>query len=226
MTIISSAALPPPSPTAATNQSNVDPNGQLYTNFMNLLTTQLKNQDPTNPMDNNQLTSQLAQFQTASGVQQLNSTLNKVGTVVLNDMQSANTTNWVGRKVMIGGEANVNAEKADFGVILDSKADNLQVHFKDQDGKTTDYLVKDAKAGATNFNLTELMRSNPTLGLDNAKAPYKVSFTATNQDGSTVGVHALKSAVVQSVSFINGGAQLQLGLDGRVEWRDIVQVMK
>lgn len=37
--------------------------------FMKLLVAQMQNQDPTNPMDNNQLTSQLAQFNTAAGVE-------------------------------------------------------------------------------------------------------------------------------------------------------------
>ena len=41
--------------------------------FMQLLVAQMQNQDPTNPMDNNQLTSQLAQFNTAAGVEKLNS---------------------------------------------------------------------------------------------------------------------------------------------------------
>ena len=44
--------------------------------FLNLLVTQLKNQDPLNPMDNAQMTSQLAQMSTVSGIEKLNATLN------------------------------------------------------------------------------------------------------------------------------------------------------
>jgi Flagellar hook capping protein len=43
--------------------------GDLSASFLKLLVAQMQNQDPTNPMDNNQLTSQLAQFSTAAGVE-------------------------------------------------------------------------------------------------------------------------------------------------------------
>ena len=43
--------------------------------FLKLLVTQMKNQDPLNPMDNAQVTSQMAQLSTVSGIDKLNSTL-------------------------------------------------------------------------------------------------------------------------------------------------------
>src|SRR5262245_57095214 len=43
--------------------------------FMTLLVTQMKNQDPMNPLDNAQVTSQLAQLSTVTGIDKLNSTL-------------------------------------------------------------------------------------------------------------------------------------------------------
>jgi flagellar basal-body rod modification protein FlgD len=46
--------------------------------FLKLLTTQLKNQDPLNPMDNAQMTSQLAQISTVDGIEKLNATLQKL----------------------------------------------------------------------------------------------------------------------------------------------------
>ena len=48
------------------------------TRFLKLLTAQLKNQDPTAPMDNAQMTSQLAQISTVDGVERLNLTLQKL----------------------------------------------------------------------------------------------------------------------------------------------------
>ena len=47
----------------------------LQNTFLSLLVAQLKNQDPTNPMDSSQMTSQLAQINTVSGISQLNTTL-------------------------------------------------------------------------------------------------------------------------------------------------------
>lgn len=47
----------------------------LQNQFLTMLVTQLQNQDPTNPMDNSQLTTQLAQINTLSGIEKLNTTL-------------------------------------------------------------------------------------------------------------------------------------------------------
>ncbi len=46
--------------------------------FLTLLVAQLKNQDPTNPMKNNELTSQLAQINTIQGIEKLNTTLGSI----------------------------------------------------------------------------------------------------------------------------------------------------
>ncbi len=49
----------------------------LSNSFLTLLVAQLKNQDPTNPMQNNELTSQLAQINTVQGIEKLNTTLGR-----------------------------------------------------------------------------------------------------------------------------------------------------
>ena len=60
--------------------------------FLTLLVTQLKNQDPLNPLDNAQITSQLAQLSTVTGVNRLNTTLETLKTSYQSSeaLQSAN----------------------------------------------------------------------------------------------------------------------------------------
>src|SRR5450759_4503359 len=65
---VATSALGPP--TSATGSS-----ADSEQRFLKLLVTQLNNQDPLNPLDNAQLTSQLAQMSTVSGVEKLNTTL-------------------------------------------------------------------------------------------------------------------------------------------------------
>ena len=67
------AAMNPTSASTATSGSASA--NSMQSQFMTLLVTQLQNQDPTNPMDSTQMTSQLAQISTVSGIQQLNTTL-------------------------------------------------------------------------------------------------------------------------------------------------------
>ena len=60
---------------SANNRGTTTKAEDQQTKFLTLLTTQLKNQDPLNPMDNAQMTSQLAQISTVDGIERLNTTL-------------------------------------------------------------------------------------------------------------------------------------------------------
>ncbi|HEB0147936.1 TPA: flagellar hook assembly protein FlgD, partial [Serratia marcescens] len=60
------------------NNSKNTNSQDLHNSFLTLLVAQLKNQDPTNPMQNNELTSQLAQINTVQGIEKLNTTLGSI----------------------------------------------------------------------------------------------------------------------------------------------------
>ena len=62
------------SSTSSVTQNNTDP-GAMQDRFLKLLVAQLENQDPMNPMDNAQMTTQMAQINTVTGIQQLNQTV-------------------------------------------------------------------------------------------------------------------------------------------------------
>src|SRR3990167_8514165 len=66
--------------------------------FLKLLVAQLKNQDPLNPMDNAQITTQMAQISTVSGIDKLNSTLQSMA-AAFNAGQSLQATAMIGHGV-------------------------------------------------------------------------------------------------------------------------------
>src|SRR5690242_19598154 len=70
--------------------------------FMTLLVTQLQNQDPLNPMDNAQMTSQLAQLQTVTGVNKLNTTLESLKSSYQSS-EAMQATNLIGHGVLVEG---------------------------------------------------------------------------------------------------------------------------
>ena len=70
--------------------------------FLKLLVAQLNNQDPMNPMDNAQMTSQMAQINTVTGIQQVNETLKSMATQ-FSSLQVMQGTSMVGRDVLIEG---------------------------------------------------------------------------------------------------------------------------
>lgn len=103
--------------------------------FLALLVSQLKNQDPLNPLDNNQMTSQLAQINTVKGIEQLNQTLGKlVGRMDSSDSLQAAAT--VGKRVLVPGSGiQLAAGEALGGFELASGADAVTITVRDGSGR-------------------------------------------------------------------------------------------
>jgi len=73
------AATSTPSTTTADDRSSINASAvEIEHRFLTLLVSQMKNQDPLNPLDNAQLTTQLAQISTVSGIDRLNATMTSI----------------------------------------------------------------------------------------------------------------------------------------------------
>lgn len=110
---------------AATTKANAT--SEMSDRFLKLLVTQLKNQDPMNPMENAELTTQLAQMSTVEGVNNLNTTLDGLVSQFKTNqvMQGASL---VGRQVLAEGDGlTLGASGAAGGVGLDAAADGVKV---------------------------------------------------------------------------------------------------
>src|SRR3954466_13474194 len=98
----------PPSVLAAMNPSAAATDKSVATaaqdRFMTLLVTQMKNQDPLNPLDNAQVTSQLAQLSTVTGIDKLNGTLETLmGSYQAS--QSLQAAGMIGHGVLVPGSS-------------------------------------------------------------------------------------------------------------------------
>lgn len=103
--------------------------------FMTLLVTQLQNQDPLNPMDNAQMTSQLAQLQTVTGVNKLNTTLESLK-ASYQSTESLQATQLIGAGVLVEGDGILlHKSQAILGVELETPADKVQIVITDANGK-------------------------------------------------------------------------------------------
>ena len=95
--------------------------------FMTLLVTQLKNQDPMNPLDNAQLTSQLAQLSTVTGINQLNTTLESLKSSY-QQSETLQAATMIGHGVLVAGDkVSLQGGKGIMGVEMLSAADSVQV---------------------------------------------------------------------------------------------------
>ncbi|MBP9059761.1 MAG: flagellar hook assembly protein FlgD, partial [Rhodoferax sp.] len=88
---------------AAENTALSDSNSS-QDRFLKLLVAQLNNQDPMNPMDNAQMTSQMAQINTVSGIQQVNETLKSMATQ-FTSMQVLQGSSMVGHDVLLNSNS-------------------------------------------------------------------------------------------------------------------------
>jgi flagellar basal-body rod modification protein FlgD len=188
--------------------------------FLKLLTTQLKNQDPLNPMDNAQMTSQLAQISTVDGIEKLNATMQKMmaNTVDAEAMQAAGM---VGRNVMVAGSGlQLTESGAVSGVQLDGYADKVSVTVKDSNGLVIRTLnLGDLDAGLHNFTWD----GNTDAGARAANGGYSISVAATRA-GEKISATALQLTSVQSVTRGSSGLTIDVGSLGQLTLADIKQI--
>ncbi|NYT35526.1 flagellar basal body rod modification protein [Allopusillimonas soli] len=195
--------------------------------FLTLLVTQLQNQDPLNPMDNAEVTSQMAQLSTVSGINQLNNTLLALSGQmdVSQSMQAANLIGKgvlvPGSKIALGGEGD-QREATPFGVDLIAPADSVVVTVMDAAGKAVRQIDLGPQAAGV---LSVTWDGTGDGGLALPDGAYTAKVTATNEDGSAVSASALTYGVVSSVAYSSNGLQLDLGLAGNYSLLDIRKIM-
>lgn len=178
--------------------------------FLKLLTTQLKNQDPLNPLDNAQMTSQLAQISTVSGVEKLNATLQLLlqGSQESQTMQAASL---VGHAVLVpGSQLTLSSSSAVGGVELAGAADAVTVTIKDSNGLAVRTLsLGSLAAGVHNFTWD----GKTDGGAQAADGAYTVSINA-KQGSNSVTATALDLGMVRSLIRDSSGSSYSLDVGG------------
>jgi len=189
--------------------------------FLKLLVTQLKNQDPLSPMDNAQLTSQLAQISTVTGITQLNDTMTSLS-ASLGSNQYLQAANLVGHNVLVpGNKLQLAGGAATGGINMSAAADSVVVSVSDASGR----VVRKIDMGAQEAGPQKLSWDGKTDS-GAAAAPGLYSFTvAATQGGTAVTADALMSGHVDGVVVGTGGTtQVQLGQLGRADLSSIIQI--
>ncbi|RZI42103.1 flagellar hook assembly protein FlgD [Herbaspirillum sp. HC18] len=188
--------------------------------FMTLLVTQMKNQDPLNPLDNAQVTSQLAQLSTVTGIEKLNSTVESLMTNY-QASQSVQAASMIGHGVFVPGSSiDLQDGKALLGVDLPEAADRVKITITDKSGAVVHTIDLDAqKAGVV------------PLGWDGknddgvALADGKYSFTVKAVRGDQkVDATNLSFGIVNSVSTSAKGVKLNLP-NGEFTMSDVRQIL-
>lgn len=221
MTTTINSVATPPSNTQTNTSTATAPVSKDQADFMTLLIAQMKNQDPTNPMDNNQMAAQMAQLNMVSGINKMNTTLTGLSSnqQISNSMQA---TALIGHQVMVtSNKFELNGGKSQMAMDLSNSADNVVVNISDNNGNIISTLNLGSKAaGIQNIS----WNGQTNAGAIATDGAYIYDIAASNQ-GATVSTTALSSGIVQSVSISGGQVQANVSTLGNVALADIHQVI-
>jgi flagellar basal-body rod modification protein FlgD len=134
--------------------------------FLKLLVAQMANQDPLNPMDNAQVTSQMAQISTVNGIDKLNTTVQGLNQQFV-QMQALQGASLVGRDVILPGDrlSTNDAGLVQGGFELSSAADSVKVEILNAGGRVIDTIDLGAEGnGRHGFEWTPPAGVDATLG--------------------------------------------------------------
>jgi flagellar basal-body rod modification protein FlgD len=195
----------------------------LQEDFLDLMVTQLRNQDPFKPMESGDFLGQLAQFGTVSGIDELESAFEGLANSLASN-QALQAANLVGRKVLLSTNVAPLTEGASLqgAVDLPVSVDQVTVGVYESSGR----LVKQLNLGPNPSGIVEF--SWDGMGDDGKPAPqglYELRAEVTS-GGQTQALDPMVYGHVKSVSLGRSGEPLTLEIPGlgNVDLSDVVQI--
>lgn len=200
----------------ATTKSGVQ---ETQDRFLSLLVAQMKNQDPLNPMDNAQVTSQMAQLSTVQGIEKMNASLAALA-ASLGSNKLGEAANLIGHGVLVPGDRISPAEYENLiGFELSRPADQVTATIYDASGREVRTLDLGARDGGVSMLAWDGLKDDGTP----AAGQYRFRIEAI-QGGRPLDAKPLSLGMVNSVSQDGQGVQLNLAGSGSVGYADIRQI--
>ncbi|QNS02017.1 MAG: flagellar biosynthesis protein FlgD [Buchnera aphidicola (Pentalonia nigronervosa)] len=195
----------------------------LQKNFLNLLIAQIKNQDPTDPIKNTDLTSQLAQINSAIGIDKLNNAVNNVSNQIQKN-RNVQVSSLIGRRVMIPSTQMIHTHgiETKFGIELIGYATTVKIQVKDNNGNIVHLQnIKNVQPGVHIFQWDGKNLNNE----DTSTGRYNVFVEAANKE-QLVPVSILNEALVNSIITVSGDPIIDLGILGNTKLSKIRAILK
>jgi flagellar basal-body rod modification protein FlgD len=205
MTVTPASSTPAPATSAAP-----DPMKQLsgnFSTFLTLLTTQLKNQDPTSPMDSNAFTQQLVMYSQVE--QQIDSNANLKTLISQGSSNAAAVTaGYLGKKVSItNGSASLGGGAANWTYNLATDTAGTQLSITDANGKIVYTGAGETASGNHSFSWDGKDNNGNQL----ADGTYKLAITASDAAGSAVTSTVASAGTVSQIDLTGTTPKLVIG---------------
>lgn len=189
--------------------------------FLKLLVAQLQNQDPMNPMDNAQMTSQIAQINTVNGITQLNETMQGVASQIV-ATQNIQAAGLIGKSVEVVSDRIVKTDgKANITLALPLGADSVTVTVLNEAGLPVRVFEMGKQEPG---RATAVWDGKTNDGQTLADGKYRIEVAA-KAGGVAVEAVPLGRDQVSGVTVTSGQAQLQLSQLGGVRLGDVISIL-
>ncbi len=188
--------------------------------FLRLFTTQLKYQNPLNPMDGTEFTAQLAQFSSLEQLVNMGKTLDDILSYQ-DSLNNALATNLMGKMIRVDGDL-VNLDgSAEIIYEIPEDVAEMTMNIYGSSGE----VVRSVELGGQHSGEGKYIWD----GTDNKgdhlpDGFYRVEFVATGVNGSSVAVSSETLAMVRGVSFDGGVTYLELDSDTRVSLNEVKEI--
>lgn len=209
-------------PSATPSIANADSLSATQDRFLKLLIAQMQNQDPLNPMDNSQVTSQMAQLSTVTGINKLNDLVSGLSNS-FSATQSLQAAGMIGHGVLVPGNSlTLAAGSAIAAVNLPQAVDQLSITIKDASGATVHSANLGAQAGGITTFQWDGTKNSGGAATD-GQYTYAIQAVAA---GQTVSATSLTYGKVSSVTLGAQGAQLNIdGIAGGTALSQVQQIL-
>ena len=197
--------------TSATSTTSTDPSlKQLsgnFSTFLTLLTTQLKNQDPTSPMDSNAFTQQLVMYSQVE--QQINSNKNLESLIALTKARSSSdAVSYLGKTLTLtDGTAALMGGEANWAYSLENDASTATLYVKNMRGDVVYSAPAETSDGMHSFTWNGVGTGGATL----PPGPYHLSVVAKTADGKAIGTRVASQGVISEVDLTGDEPILMIG---------------
>lgn len=190
--------------------------------FLRLMVSQVRNQDPMNPQTNGDFLAQLAQFSTNDSINSMQSSINQLASS-LQSNQALQASALVGRKVLVNN-SNFTLGSDGAGVTgainMVSGLSNLSASVYSSTGDLVKTIpIGQPAAGTFDFSWDGTNSSNEKMAAGNYTVKVSGSY-----NGQTVSVPTMTYANVDSVSLNSSGFQLNVAGVGAVSLSDVKQI--
>ncbi|MEE2566194.1 flagellar hook assembly protein FlgD [Hyphobacterium marinum] len=175
--------------------------------FLTLLTEQMKNQDPLNPLDSTEFVNQLVSFSSVEQQISANQNLESLLLVQSAAAQGA-AVGFIGREATIATpQAVLENGEASWSYVVPEDVSDLSIVVKDQGGRVIGRFEGETTSGSHDFNWNG-ENANGTAMDDGV---YELEITATRPDGSTANVDILSTSRVTGVDLSGSEVVVEMG---------------